>query len=496
MTVVEEPGAELRQASLPAVKVDMGSDARTLLIVFGGVTGWLEVPRFDFLRVVRGIPVKWIVVRDLQQAWYHRGIPGHGATIAETADALSSLIARHDVERVVTMGASAGGYAALLFGALLDAEQALCFAPQTVLDLDVLARMGDHRWERHLASLAAEDALDEQWTDLLGVLGSAPAATRCHVYFDDSFHPDRAHAERLRALECVRLYRFGAGRHQIGRLLAKTGVLAPLLRRAVQAPPSEAEVTPEAGVWRRGPHDLLNTHFTSLYAFFKRFVPEDTSRLTLLDFGCGPTGYVNLYSKHFGRCLALDIVDCAGDYHRDEIEFVLSNGRDIPLPDRSVDVVTAHSVLEHVEGIEFTLGELSRVLVEGGYAYLTVSPLYYSPAGGHLRVPGGGPRLSEWEHLDPDSPYYMGVDPADAFVGGLNRINKLTSERFLAAVGRQPWDIVTYRIAAESEKPLPSFLRGGDVSRVDLFTKSFRLIARKRFSVVDDEVIEAPPAVG
>ena len=84
----------------------------------------------------------------------------------------------------------------------------------------------------------------------------------------------------------------------------------------------------------------------------------------------------------------------------------------------------------------------------------------------------------------------------DAFVDELNRINKLTTERFLAAVGRQPWDIVTYRIAAEREKPLPSFLRSGDVSRVDLFTKSFRLIARKRFSVVDDEAIDAPPAVG
>jgi hypothetical protein len=38
MTVAEGPGAELTRACPGAVKVNMSNDARTLLIVFGGVT--------------------------------------------------------------------------------------------------------------------------------------------------------------------------------------------------------------------------------------------------------------------------------------------------------------------------------------------------------------------------------------------------------------------------------------------------------------------------
>jgi SAM-dependent methyltransferase len=239
--------------------------------------------------------------------------------------------------------------------------------------------------------------------------------------------------------------------------------------------------------------DLFKAHFADLYGFFKRFVAHDTSRMTLLDFGCGHTGYISLYSEHFGRSLGLDVVDYAAKYD-EGIEFVLSNGRDIPLPDRSVDVVVSHSTLEHVEDVEFTIGEMNRVLVDGGHAYLTVSPLYFSAGGGHLRVGHDGQRLSDWEHLDPDSPHYLGVDGAPVRINRRDWLNKLTTEGFLAAVGKQPWDIVTYRIKAQRDKPLPPFLRTSNLSRVDLHTKEFRLIARKSFSVVDDEIVDASVA--
>jgi SAM-dependent methyltransferase len=236
--------------------------------------------------------------------------------------------------------------------------------------------------------------------------------------------------------------------------------------------------------------DLFRAHFADLHGFFRRFVEHDTSRSTLLDFGCGHTGYISLYSEHFGRSVGLDVVDYAARYD-EGIEFLLSNGRDIPLPDRSVDVVVSHSTLEHVEDVEFTIGEINRVLVDGGHAYLTVSPLYFSPGGGHLRVEDDARRLSDWEHLDPDSPHYLGVDGAAVRINRRDWLNKLTTSGLLAAVGKQPWDIVTYRIKAARDKPLPPFLRTSNLSRVDLYTKEFRLIARKGFSIVDDGILDA-----
>lgn len=216
--------------------LDMDSDARTLLLAFGGLNRQIGMPPFEFFSLTGEIPVKRLFVRDPRQAWYHRGMPQHGATLMSVADSLRELIARHEVDRLVVAGNSAGGYAALLFGTLLGAETVLSFAPQTVIDLDVLAAMGDHRWDDNLRPLARAGALDPHWTDLREALpGARCADTRCHIYFDDTTPLERSHAERLLGMEGVRLYRFGGGDHDLVRTLRASGALERILRSALHA---------------------------------------------------------------------------------------------------------------------------------------------------------------------------------------------------------------------------------------------------------------------
>lgn len=219
------------------LSLDMDSDSRTLLIAFGGMRGRIGMPPFEFLSLTGTIPVKRLFVRDLRQAWYHRGMPGHGTTLLDVADALKELLAAHEVERLVIAGNSSGGYAALVFGTLLGADTVLCFSPQTILDLDVLASMEDHRWDEPLLELTAAGALDPQWVDLRAALPEARQRnTRYHVYFDESLAVDRLHAERLGAIEGLRLFRFGRGGHYLIRRLRDAGALERLLRSALYAP--------------------------------------------------------------------------------------------------------------------------------------------------------------------------------------------------------------------------------------------------------------------
>lgn len=226
---LEDPGV--------ALSMDMAGDSRTLLLAFGGMVGKIGIPPFEFFSLTGGIPVKRLFVRDLRQAWYHRGIPDHGATLAEVADSLRRLLARHEVDRLVVAGTSAGGYAALVFGTLLGADSVLCFAPQTVLDLDILAAMDDHRWDHRLGPHVAASVVDDRFTDLRRVLPDARRAdTSYRIYFDDSLRGDRLHAERLAGLAGVRLYRFGHGSHNIARSLRANGALERVLRRALHAP--------------------------------------------------------------------------------------------------------------------------------------------------------------------------------------------------------------------------------------------------------------------
>ncbi|HEX5224860.1 MAG TPA: hypothetical protein VFW29_07005, partial [Solirubrobacteraceae bacterium] len=133
-----------------ALSLELDVESDTLLIAFGGMNQRIGIPPFEFFAAAGDIPVKRMFVRDLSQAWYHRGVPGAGADLMSVHELLAKTVAQHRVKRLVTAGGSAGGYAALVFGTLLGADTVLCFSPQTTLDMSELARMGDHRWDDHL----------------------------------------------------------------------------------------------------------------------------------------------------------------------------------------------------------------------------------------------------------------------------------------------------------------------------------------------------------
>jgi pimeloyl-ACP methyl ester carboxylesterase len=226
---------QLEDPNVP-LSLDMERDSSTVLLAFGGMKGLLGVPPFEFFKATGGIEVKRLLVRDLRQAWYHRGIPGHGASIEDVGQSLRELLARHGARRLVVAGNSAGGYAAMLFGTLLEADVVLGFAPQTVLDPAVLAEMDDHRWDEQLSSLVAAGGLDMRWADLGRALPSARTGdTRYELYFDDTFRLDRLHAERVAGLTGARLHRHAGGSHSIALEMRASGELARALRSALLA---------------------------------------------------------------------------------------------------------------------------------------------------------------------------------------------------------------------------------------------------------------------
>ena len=225
------------EADERSLSMEMEADTGTLLLAFGGINQRIGIPPFEFFSLTGDIPVKRMFVRDLRQAWYHRGIPGAGEDLLSVSVLLSEAIEQHGVERLVVAGGSAGGYAAMVYGTLLRADTVLCFSPQTTIDREQLHGLGDRRWDDLLAPLIRRGQLDREWVDLATALPRArTASTRYELFVDHTLDVDRRHAERLRGVEGLRLYRFGAGGHALVKELRDNGALGQIVRRALQTP--------------------------------------------------------------------------------------------------------------------------------------------------------------------------------------------------------------------------------------------------------------------
>lgn len=210
---------------------ELTTASKTMLISFAAMSS-LKPPPFHMFETTSGLPVKRLFVRDPALVWFQRGVPGFGDTIDEVAASLKSILDEQEVERLVVMGSSAGGYAALAFGALLEADLVLSFSPQTILDRSWLDEIGDERWPGRFKDLAALGGPDPRWVDLREALSRERRdGTEFAVHYPSS-QKDGSHAEHLRDLPGVTMIGYERASHSFIQGLRDRGELVQIFRSA------------------------------------------------------------------------------------------------------------------------------------------------------------------------------------------------------------------------------------------------------------------------
>jgi SAM-dependent methyltransferase len=99
--------------------------------------------------------------------------------------------------------------------------------------------------------------------------------------------------------------------------------------------------------------------------------------MVVLDFGAGRGKWVHdpvplrrWLGDFRGRCarvIGADVDPAIAENPQVDEHVILHEGKGLPLPDASVDLVSAFSVLEHIEDAPFWAAELNRVLRPGGW---------------------------------------------------------------------------------------------------------------------------------
>ena len=216
------------QAPMAVSLSDVGAP---LLVAFGGIAGKVGILPFEFFNLTRDIEANKIYIRDLEQVWYQRGLPD----VATDIDGIASFLAekREEIEpsRMVLVGNSMGGYAAIVIGTLLDADRVLAFAPQTFIDRPHRFMYRDRRWPEQMRHV--HRAPNARYLDAKPLLRRLNPSCKTDIFYSRYDRLDRIHAERLNFAPNVHTHALGEGGHSVIKHMRSSGALTSVVRDAL-----------------------------------------------------------------------------------------------------------------------------------------------------------------------------------------------------------------------------------------------------------------------
>lgn len=215
---------------------DLSPPSPVLAVAFGGMMLQIDgIPPFEFFRMLGAVaPVKKLFIRDHAQAYYHEGVRGLADDISGTEAELRRVVEEAGATRVVMMGGSGGGYAALLFGRLLGVAEVHAFAPTTFIAPGPRGDAGDDRYQGRWDALMASGHYQPRYGDLRALFRETPdRGTRFVLHYCSSYELDVTHAEWLAGEPGVELRPYADGDHRVVRRLRETGELEQLLRESL-----------------------------------------------------------------------------------------------------------------------------------------------------------------------------------------------------------------------------------------------------------------------
>ena len=171
-----------------------------------------------------------IYLRDLNHNWYLNGLPGVGNSVDEMVTLLQQKIEEYKPSRVITMGVSAGGFGAILFGCLLKVDSVLAFSPQTFMNKPNCIVHLDYRWLDRVIQIYMGDKSNRKYLDL------KPFVLRTDIpitaVYDYTHRLDNLHATRIKGANVVHTAMKGGG-HTLVKELRHKDMLATIINKAI-----------------------------------------------------------------------------------------------------------------------------------------------------------------------------------------------------------------------------------------------------------------------
>ncbi|MBB2932703.1 hypothetical protein [Paraburkholderia silvatlantica] len=179
---------------------------------------------FDFASLTHGSDFAAVLLKDLDNAWYTKGIDGVGATHEEVIAYLAPLRSRY--KRMLFIGDSMGAFGAILLGARVKADKIVAISPQTSVCTRTCNILADGRFTRFFEKLSDVPATIK---DVRTILAEWPAKS-VDVYVSRADPLDIENARNIQSIQNVNIQYVDHFDHWMAEELKRYGALRSIIR--------------------------------------------------------------------------------------------------------------------------------------------------------------------------------------------------------------------------------------------------------------------------
>ncbi len=217
-------------SQLPPISENLVPGSNKLFLFFGGLVGSIGMFPFEFYRSAQILDHSKIFFRDISQAWYQRGLPGIGGDAHAIGDYLQAKIEESGASEIRFVGNSMGGYAALMFCAMLRRGKAITFVPQTFICPQKRLQLGDERYQDKVHAVHQTQYLTDI-IDLKPWISERHPEMEAQVHVSNEDPIDMLHANELNGFANISIHRYHqGGGHDLVQWLRDEGELTRILK--------------------------------------------------------------------------------------------------------------------------------------------------------------------------------------------------------------------------------------------------------------------------
>jgi hypothetical protein len=217
----------------PIFHVEEVPGADVLIVAFTGSGAKFNAIRpFDFFQLTGLLRYHRILVREPWHYCYLKGIDKTG--LEGLVNRLRGEITRLAPKRVLFIGVSSGGYAALLLGYLLEPDYVHAFSPYTYLDYFNAIKDGSYRdsllrWAAAMIRVNLLAANCRRYLDLRPLLTKYIGKTRFYLHAC-AHSSDRVRAQHVENCQNTRVFLYPCDSHNVTWGMIKNKSLYELLQ--------------------------------------------------------------------------------------------------------------------------------------------------------------------------------------------------------------------------------------------------------------------------